>query len=56
MIMSKWTELRDSLLESMRGGVLDVNEQSKQDFLIQFIEADKTRFHGAICRGRYAGN
>ena len=39
MIMSKWTELRDSLLESMRGGVLDVNEQSKQDFLIQFIEA-----------------
>lgn len=39
MIMSKWTELRDSLLESMRGGVLDINEQSKQDFLIQFIEA-----------------
>ena len=39
MIMSKWTELRDSLLESMRGGVLDINEQSKQDFMEQFMEA-----------------
>jgi hypothetical protein len=37
--MSKWTEFRDALLDSMRGGTLNITEQTKQDFMEQFVEA-----------------
>ena len=37
--MSKWTEFRDALLDNMRGSTLNITEQTKQDFMEQFMEA-----------------
>ena len=37
--MSKWTEIRDGALDAMKQGALDVVEETKQQFLSNFIEA-----------------
>ena len=37
--MSKWTEIRDGALDAMKQGALDVVEETKQQFLVNFIEA-----------------
>lgn len=37
--MSKWTDIRDSALEAMKEGALNVVEETKQTFLTNFIEA-----------------
>ena len=37
--MSKWTEIRDGALDAMKQGALDVVEETKQQFLTNFIEA-----------------
>ena len=37
--MSKWTEIRDGALDAMKQGALDVAEETKQQFLANFIEA-----------------
>ena len=37
--MSKWTEIRDGALDAMKDGALNVVEETKQNFLKNFIEA-----------------
>ena len=37
--MSKWTDIRDGALDAMRGGAMNVVEETKQNFLQNFIEA-----------------
>lgn len=37
--MSKWTDIRDGALDAMRQGALNVAEETKQQFLVNFIEA-----------------
>ena len=37
--MSKWTEIRDGALDAMKQGALNVVEETKQQFLANFIEA-----------------
>lgn len=37
--MSKWTEIRDGALEILKGGALNVVEETKQAFLNNFLEA-----------------
>lgn len=37
--MSQWTDLRDGALEAMKQGALNVVEETKQEFLKNFIEA-----------------
>lgn len=37
--MSKWTDIRDGALDAMKQGALDVAEETKQQFLANFIEA-----------------
>ena len=37
--MSKWTEIRDGALDAMKQGALNVAEETKQQFLVNFIEA-----------------
>ena len=37
--MSKWTEIRDGALDAMKHGALNVVEETKQQFLSNFIEA-----------------
>ena len=37
--MSRWTEIRDGALDAMKHGALDVVEETKQQFLTNFIEA-----------------
>lgn len=37
--MSKWTDFRDSALDAMKGGALNVAEETKQQFMQNFIEA-----------------
>lgn len=37
--MSKWTELRDMALAGMKDGALNVTEQTKQNFVENFLEA-----------------
>lgn len=37
--MSKWTEIRDGALDAMKQGALNVAEETKQQFLANFIEA-----------------
>ena len=37
--MSKWTELRDGAPDAMKQGALNVAEETKQQFLTNFIEA-----------------
>ena len=37
--MSTWTDMRDKALEAMKEGALDVVEETKQEFLDNFIEA-----------------
>ena len=39
MIMSKWTDIRDGALDAMKHGALNVVEETKQQFLTNFIEA-----------------
>ena len=36
--MSKWTEIRDGALDAMKHGALNVVEETKQQFLVNFIE------------------
>lgn len=38
-MMSKWTDFRDGALEAMKDGALNVVEETKQQFLANFIEA-----------------
>lgn len=37
--MSQWTDLRDGALEAMKQGALNVVEETKQNFLQNFVEA-----------------
>lgn len=37
--MSTWTDMRDKALEAMKEGALDVVEETKQEFLDNFVEA-----------------
>ena len=37
--MSKWTDIRDGALDALKDGALDVVEDTKQEFLANFIEA-----------------
>lgn len=37
--MSTWTDMRDKALEAMKEGALDVAEETKQEFLDNFVEA-----------------
>ena len=37
--MSKWTDIRDGALDAMKQGALDVAEETKQQFMTNFIEA-----------------
>ena len=37
--MSKWVEIRDGALDAMKQGALNVVEETKQQFLVNFIEA-----------------
>ena len=37
--MSKWTEIRDGALDAIKQGTLNVAEETKQQFLANFIEA-----------------
>ena len=37
--MRKWTEIRDGALDAMKHGALNVAEETKQQFLANFIEA-----------------
>lgn len=37
--MSKWTDIRDGALDAMKHGALNVVEETKQQFLTNFIEA-----------------
>ncbi|MCB5725854.1 hypothetical protein LIQ52_11085 [Mitsuokella jalaludinii] len=37
--MSTWTDMRDKALEAMKEGALDVVEETKQEFIDNFIEA-----------------
>ena len=37
--MSKWTDIRDGALGAMKHGALNVVEETKQQFLTNFIEA-----------------
>ena len=37
--MSKWTEIRDGAIDAMKQGAIKVGEQTKQQFLANFIEA-----------------
>lgn len=37
--MSKWTEIRDGALDAMKQGALDVAEETKQQFMENFVEA-----------------
>lgn len=37
--MSKWTEIRDTALDALKDGALNVVEETKQAFLNNFIEA-----------------
>ena len=37
--MSKWTDIRDGALDAMKQGALDVAEETKQQFLANFLEA-----------------
>ena len=37
--MSKWTDIRDGALDAMKQGALDVVEETKQQFLVNFIDA-----------------
>ena len=37
--MSKWTEIRDGALDAMKHGALNVTEETKKQFLANFIEA-----------------
>lgn len=37
--MSKWVEIRDGALDAMKQGALNVVEETKQQFLANFIEA-----------------
>lgn len=37
--MSKWTDIRDGALDALKEGALDVVEDTKQEFLANFIEA-----------------
>ena len=36
--MSKWVEIRDGALDAMKQGALNVVEETKQQFLANFIE------------------
>ena len=47
--MSKWTEFRDALLDNMRGSTLNITEQTKQDFMEQFMEAGSRTICGKVC-------
>lgn len=38
-MMSKWTDVRDGALDAMKHGALDVVEETKQQFVTNFIEA-----------------
>ena len=37
--MSQWTEIRDGALDAMKHGALDVAEETKQQFMENFVEA-----------------
>ena len=37
--MSKWTEIRDGAIDAMKQGAIKVGEQTKQQFLANFIDA-----------------
>lgn len=37
-MMSKWTEIRDGALEAIKEGAVDVVEETKQEFLANFLE------------------
>ena len=37
--MSRWTDIRDGALDALKGGALNVAEETKQQFLTNFIEA-----------------
>lgn len=37
--MSKWTEIRDGAIDAMKQGAIKVGEQTKQEFLNNFVEA-----------------
>lgn len=37
--MSKWTDIRDGALDAVKHGAIDVVEDTKQQFLANFIEA-----------------
>ena len=37
--MSKWTEIRDGALDAREQGALDVAEETKRQFLANFVEA-----------------
>lgn len=37
--MSKWTDIRDGALDAMKQGALDVAEETKQQFMENFVEA-----------------
>lgn len=37
--VSKWTDIRDGALDALKDGALDVVEDTKQEFLANFIEA-----------------
>lgn len=37
--MSKWTDIRDGALDAVKHGAIDVVEETKQQFLANFIEA-----------------
>ena len=38
-MMSKWTDIRDGALDAMKQGALNVVEETKQQFLANFLEA-----------------
>ena len=38
-MMSKWTDIRDGALDAMKQGTMNVVEETKQEFLKNFIEA-----------------
>ena len=37
--MSKWTDIRDGALDAMKQGALNVAEETKRQFMTNFIEA-----------------
>ena len=37
--MSKWTDIRDGELDAMKQGALNVAEETKRQFMTNFIEA-----------------